>query len=65
MTDRDFPPGGFLVLGVLSIMASLLFLVRAAGVEATAERIWSAVAFGVMGVVLLAAYWASRRTSSH
>jgi hypothetical protein len=49
----------------LSVGASVLFLVRAAGCEATAERIWSAVAFGVMGVFLLSAYWASHRTSNH
>ena len=62
MTDHKFPSAAFLVLGVLSIAASVLFLVRAAGVEATTERIWSAVAFGVMGVFMLSAYWASRRT---
>jgi uncharacterized membrane protein HdeD (DUF308 family) len=65
MTDHNFPPAGFLVLGVLSIAASVLFLVRAVNVEATTERIWSAVAFGVMGAFLLTAYWASRRTSTH
>ena len=65
MTDRKFPPAGFLVLGVLNIMASVVFVVRAAVVEATTERIFSAVAFGVMGVLLLTAYWASRRTSNH
>ncbi len=65
MTDHRFPPAGFLVLGVLSIGASVLFVVRAAGIEATTERIWSAVAFGVMGVFLLSAYWASHRTSNH
>lgn len=61
MTTREFPPTGFLVLGVLSIAACLIFVVRAVGVEATAERIWSAVAFGAMGVLWLAAYWWSRR----
>lgn len=65
MTDHKFPSSGFLVLGVLSITASVLFLVRAAGVEATTERIWSAVAFGVMGVFMLSVYWAARRTSNH
>ena len=65
MTVHKFPPAGFLVLGVLSIAASVLFLVRAAGVEATTERFVSAVVFGVMGVLFLAAYWASRRTSIH
>ncbi len=61
MTTRKFPPTGFLVLGVLSIGACLIFVVRALGVEATAERVWSAVAFGAMGALLLWAYWASRR----
>jgi len=65
MTDHKFPSSGFLVLGVLSIAASVLFLVRAAGVEATTSRIWSAVAFGVMGVFMLSLYWAARRTSNH
>lgn len=65
MTTHKFPPAGFLVLGILSVAASILFLVRAAGIEATPERVWSAVAFGVMGVVLLAAYWGSQHTSSH
>ena len=65
MTTRKFPPAGFLMLGVLSIAASVVFLVRAAGIEATPERLISAVVFGVMGVVFLAAYWASQQTSSH
>lgn len=65
MTTHKFPPAGFLVLGVLGIAASVLFLVRAAGIEATPERLISAVVFGVMGVVFLAAYWASQHTSSH
>jgi len=65
MTTHKFPPAGFLTLGVLSIAASIVFLVRAAGIEATTERILSAVVFGVMGVIFLAAYWASQHTSSH
>jgi uncharacterized membrane protein HdeD (DUF308 family) len=65
MTAHKFPPAGFLVLGVLSIAASVVFLVRVAGVEATTERILSAIGFGVMGVLFLAAYWASQRTSTH
>jgi uncharacterized membrane protein HdeD (DUF308 family) len=65
MTDHRFPPTGFLVLGVLSIAASVLFLLRAAGIEATTERVLSAAVFGVMGVLFLAAYWASRHTSTH
>jgi len=59
-----FPPAGFLVLGVLGVAASILFLIRAVSVEATSERIWSAVAFGAMGVFLLAAYWADRHPSA-
>lgn len=65
MTTHKFPPAGFLTLGILSIAASVVFLVRAAGIEATTERILSAVVFGVMGVIFLAAYWASQHTSSH
>jgi hypothetical protein len=65
MAEHKFPSAGFLMLGVLSVAASILFLIRAAGVEATAERIWSAVAFGVMGVFMLFAYWASHRTPDH
>jgi hypothetical protein len=61
---HKFPPAGFLVLGVLSVAASILLLIRAVSVEATSERIWSAVAFGVMGVFLLAAYWADRHPST-
>jgi hypothetical protein len=61
---QRFPPTGFLVLGGLSVGASILFLIRAIAVEATSERIWSAVAFGVMGVFLLAAYWADRHPST-
>ncbi len=60
MTTRKFPRTGFLVLGVLSIAACLIFVVRAVGVEATAERAWSAVAFGAMGILWLLAYWSSR-----
>jgi hypothetical protein len=63
MTTHTFPPAGFLTLGILSIAASVLFLVRAATIEATTERIWSALAFGVVGIVMLAAYWASHHTS--
>lgn len=63
MTSQEFPPTGFLVLGVLSLVASVLFLVRAVGVEATTERMVSAAVFGVMGVLWLAAYWSSQHTS--
>jgi hypothetical protein len=62
MTTREFPTVGFLILGVLSLAASVLFVMRAAVVEATAERIWSAVVFGAMGVFWLAAYWSSRHS---
>jgi hypothetical protein len=64
MAAHKFPPAGFLVLGGLSVAASILFLIRDASVEATSERIWSAVAFGVVGVFLLAAYWADRHSSA-
>ena len=57
----SFPPIGFLVLGVLSLAASVVFIIRAVTVEGTAERIWSAVLFGGFGVFWLAAYWSSRR----
>ena len=65
MTTHKFPPVGFLMLGVLSIAASVVFLVRAAGVEVTTERVLSAAVFGVMGVVFLIAYWVSQHTSTH
>jgi hypothetical protein len=60
MATREFPRIGFLILGVLSIAACLIFVVRSVGVEATVERVWSAVAFGAMGTLLLWAYWSSR-----
>ena len=65
MTKYEFPSVGFLILGVLSLGTSVLFIVRAAGVEATAERIWSAVVFGTMGILFLAAYWSSRHSPTH
>ncbi len=64
MSEHEFPSAGFLILGVLSLAASTLFIVRAASVEATAERIWSALAFGTIGIFWLAAYWSSRHTVS-
>jgi hypothetical protein len=64
MSKYEFPSVGFLVLGVLSLAASILFIVRAAGVEATGERIWSAFAFGAIGIFWLAAYWSSRHSVS-
>ena len=60
-SQSSFPPSGFLILGVLSIAASIVFVVRAVAVEATAERIWSAVIFGTFGFSWLAAYWSARR----
>lgn len=65
MTRHEFPSAGFLILGVLSLGASVLFIVRAASVEATAERIWSAVVFGAMGILWLGAYWSSRHSPTH
>jgi hypothetical protein len=62
MTRRSsFPPVGILILGVLSLAAAVLFIIRAAVVEGTAARIWSAVLFGVFGVFWLAAYWSTYR----
>lgn len=57
----SFPPIGFLVLGVLSLVAAALFVFRAISVEATTERIWSAIVFGGFGVFWLVAYWSARR----
>jgi len=65
MTSHEFPSAGFLILGVLSLGASVLFIVRAASVEATAERIWSAVVFGAMGILWLGAHWSSRHSPTH
>jgi uncharacterized membrane protein HdeD (DUF308 family) len=63
--QSSFPPTGFLILGILSIAASIVFVVRAVAVEATAERIWSAVIFGTFGFFWLAAYWSGRRHPSN
>ena len=59
--QSSFPPIGFLILGILSLTASILFVVRAAVVDGTAERVWSAVLFGALGLFWLAAYWSTRR----
>ena len=59
--QSSFPPTGFLIVGILSIVASIVFVVRSVAVEATAERIWSAVIFGAFGLFWLAAYWSARR----
>lgn len=62
MAQRSsFPPVGFFILGVLSLAAATLFLVRAATVAGTAERIWSAIVFAGFGVFWLVAYWSERR----
>jgi hypothetical protein len=58
----SFPPIGFLILGFLSVAASILFVIRAAAVDATAERVWSAALFGAFGLFWLAAYWSTHRT---
>ena len=62
--QSSFPPIGFLILGILSVAASIVFLVRSVAVEATAERMWSAVIFGAFGFFWLAAYWSARRQAS-
>lgn len=62
--QSSFPPIGFLILGILSVAASIVFLVRSVAVEATAERMWSAVIFGAFGFFWLAAYWSARRQTS-
>jgi len=63
--QSTFPPTGFLILGILSIAASIVFVVRALAVEATAERVWSAVIFGAFGFFWLAAYWSAGRHPSN
>ncbi len=61
----SFPPIAFLVLGVLSLVAAAIFAFRAATIEASAERIWSAIVFGGFGVFWIAAYASTGRDSSH
>ena len=61
MTGRKFPRSGFLLLGVLSLAAAAVFVVRMVAVEATGERIASAIVFGVMGTLWLAAYLSGHR----
>ena len=58
--QSSFPPTGFLILGILSIAASIVFVVRSVAVEATPERIWSAVVFATLGFFWLVAYWSAR-----
>ena len=62
MTGREFPRSGFLLLGVLSLAAAAVFVVRMVAVEATGERIASAIVFGVMGLLWLIAHVSGRRT---
>jgi uncharacterized membrane protein len=62
--QSSFPPVAFLVLGVLSLVAAAIFAVRAATIEASAERFWSAVVFGGFGVFWIAAYVSVRRDST-
>lgn len=59
--QSSFPPIGFLILGILSVAASIVLVARSVAVEATAERIWSAVIFGMLGLFWLAAYWSAHR----
>jgi hypothetical protein len=60
MTQRTFPRNGFLLLGVLSLAAAILFAARAFAVEATMERIVSAVLFGGFGLLWIVANWSDR-----
>ena len=59
-----FPPSGFLWLGILSLVASAVFVIRAAAVDATAERIWSAALYLVIGGLWLLAYRSADHDSS-
>ena len=59
----SFPTVAFMVLGVLSLAAAAVFAFRAATVEATAERIWSAILFGGMGIFMVLTYLSTRRDS--
>lgn len=55
-----FPATGFALLGVLSLAAAAVFVGRAVAVAATAERMWSAVLFALVGTFWLVAYWSAR-----
>lgn len=59
-----FPPTGFALLGVLSLAAAAVFVGRAVAVAATAERMWSAAAFAMIGAFWLIAYWSARSGST-
>jgi len=56
MQVTRFPRSGFLVLGVLSLLAASLFGLRAVIVEATLERVVSGVVFVVLGLFWLIAF---------
>lgn len=62
MKIRSFPRNGFLLLGVLSAAAAAVFVIRASIVEVTGERVASAIAFGLMGVLWLTAYFPGTRS---
>jgi hypothetical protein len=47
---------------VLTIAACVVFVVRAVAVEATAERLWSAILFGGLGVMWFIAYVMDRHS---
>jgi len=53
---KRFPRSGFLVLGVLSLVAAGLFGLRAVIVETTLERMVSMVVYAVVGVFWLIAF---------
>ena len=53
----SFPQIGFLLLGIASLVAAVVFVVRAAAVEATAVRLWSAFLYALFGGLWILAYW--------
>jgi len=57
MAQRSgFPPAGFLILGVLSLISAVIYLIRVFAVEATFERVWSTALFALAGTFWLWAY---------
>jgi len=62
MQVRRFPRSGFLVLGVLSLVAAALFGLRAVIVEVTLERVISSVVYVVLGLFWLIAFRLGDRT---
>jgi hypothetical protein len=56
MQARPFPRSGFLLLGVLSLVAAGLFGLRAVIVEATLERVISGAVFLILGLFWLLAF---------